>query len=70
MRECVNALVKKNRIFAPEIEQHMTKEELFDIIASNESFRIELTTSTGNMDKFQEAICAFANDMPGSHKIK
>ncbi len=48
----------------------MTKEELFDIIASNESFRIELTTSTGNMDKFQEAICAFANDMPGSHKIK
>ena len=46
----------------------MTKEELFDIIASNESFRIELTTSTGNMDKFQEAICAFANDMPGSHK--
>ena len=46
----------------------MTKEELFDIIASNESLRIELTTSTGNMDKFQEAICAFANDMPGSHK--
>ena len=42
----------KPRIFAPEIQQHMTKEELFDIIASNESFRIELTTSTGNMDKF------------------
>ena len=46
----------------------MTKEELQKIIAINEGFRIELTTSTGNMDKFQEAICAFANDMPGSGK--
>ena len=46
----------------------MTKEELFNIISSDESYRIELTTSTGNMDKFQEAICAFANDMPGSRK--
>lgn len=46
----------------------MTKEELYEIIASDESYRIELTTSTGDMDKFQEAICAFANDMPGSRK--
>lgn len=46
----------------------MTQEELFDIIASDESYRIELTISTGDMDKFQEAICAFANDMPGSRK--
>ena len=46
----------------------MTKEELQKIISIDEGFRIELTTSTGNMDKFQEAICAFANDMPGSGK--
>ena len=46
----------------------MTKEELQKIIAIDEGFRIELTTSTGNMDKFQETICAFANDMPGSGK--
>ena len=46
----------------------MTKEELQKIIAIDEGFRIELTTSTGNMDKFQEAICAFANDMPSSGK--
>ena len=46
----------------------MTQEELHNTIASNESYRIELTTSTGDMDKFQEAICAFANDMPGSRK--
>lgn len=46
----------------------MTTEELFEIIAIDENYRIELTTSTGDMDKFQEAICAFANDMPGSRK--
>lgn len=32
------------------------------------NYRIERTVSTGNMDKFQEAICAFANDLPGSRK--
>lgn len=46
----------------------MTTQELFEIIAMDENYRIELTTSTGDMNKFQEAICAFANDMPGSRK--
>lgn len=46
----------------------MTEKELREIIAIDENYRIELTTSTGDMDKFQEAICAFANDMPGSRK--
>ncbi len=46
----------------------MTKEVLQEIIGIDEGFRIELTTSKGDMDKFQEAICAFANDMPGSGK--
>lgn len=46
----------------------MTQEELYDIIKCDESYRIERTISTGNMDKFQEAICAFANDLPGSRK--
>lgn len=46
----------------------MTEQELRDIIAIDENYRIELTTSTGDMDKFQEAICAFANDMPGTRK--
>ena len=50
------------------IKQHMTIEELYEIIATDESYRIELTTSINDMDKFQEAICAFANDMPGSRK--
>lgn len=46
----------------------MTIDELNNIIASDEDYRIERTVSTGDMDKFQEAICAFANDMPGSRQ--
>ena len=46
----------------------MTKEELFDLLQSDESYRIERTVSTSNMDKFQEAICAFSNDLPSSGK--
>lgn len=46
----------------------MTQEELQDILKIDESYRIERTVSTGNMDKFQEAICAFANDLPGKRQ--
>ena len=46
----------------------MTQEELYELVSSDEGYRIELTTSTTDMAKFQEAICAFANDMPGSRK--
>lgn len=46
----------------------MTLEELNDILSIDESYRIERTISTGNMDKFQEAICAFANDLPGKRQ--
>lgn len=42
--------------------------ELYDLIHLDESYRIERTVSTGDMDKFQEAICAFANDLPGQRK--
>lgn len=46
----------------------MTIDELNKIIASDEDCRIERTVSMGDMDKFQEAICAFANDMPGTRE--
>ena len=46
----------------------MTIEELYELLRSDESYRIERTVSTGNMDKFQKAICAFANDMPGKRQ--
>ena len=46
----------------------INKEELRNLLKSTETYRIERTTSTGDMDKFQEAICAFANDLPNSRK--
>ncbi|MBR4621180.1 MAG: putative DNA binding domain-containing protein [Salinivirgaceae bacterium] len=46
----------------------ITKTELQELLQSTETYRVERTTSTGDMDKFQEAICAFSNDLPNSKK--
>ena len=46
----------------------ITKDEIQKLLYSTETYRVERTTSTGDMDKFQEAICAFANDLPNSRK--
>ena len=46
----------------------IAKEDILELLKSSESYCVERTVSTGNMDKFCEAICAFANDMPGSRK--
>ena len=46
----------------------ITKEELQELLQSTETCRVEKTVSTTNKDKFCEAICAFANDMPNSNK--
>ena len=46
----------------------ITKDEIKELLHSTETFRVERTTSTGDMDKFQEAICAFSNDLPNSRK--
>ena len=43
----------------------MTEAELLHLISSHETDRIELTTSVSNTEKFAEAVCAFANDLPG-----
>lgn len=39
----------------------LTKDEIQSLLHSTEAYRVERTVSTGNMDKFCEAICAFAN---------
>lgn len=44
----------------------LTEPELLALMADLESFRVERTRSTTDTDKFREAICSFANDMPGS----
>lgn len=43
-------------------------EELQSLIGDLESDRVERTTSTTNTDKFCEAVCAFANDLPNHGK--
>ncbi len=40
--------------------------DIATLLTDLESYRIERTESLTNTDKFCEAICAFANDMPGS----
>ena len=36
------------------------------MLSDTESYNTERTESTGNMDKFCQAICAFSNDISGS----
>lgn len=38
--------------------------ELIELIEGGESDRVEFTSSTRDLDKIREAICAFANDLP------
>lgn len=47
----------------------ITKAEIQELLHSTETYRVERTISTGDMDKFQEAICAFSNDLPNSRKM-
>src|SRR5262245_63197373 len=42
----------------------MDRDETLRLMRDLESDRVERTTSTSNTDKFAEAVCAFANDMP------
>ena len=46
----------------------ISKIEVQELLQSTETYRVERTISTGDMDKFQEAICAFSNDLPNSKK--
>ena len=46
----------------------ITKEELQKLLTTAETFRVERTVSTTDKDKFGEAVCAFANDMPDTGK--
>jgi ATP-dependent DNA helicase RecG len=44
------------------IQEH----QLQALLADNESFNVERTISTSDTAKFSQAVCAFANDLPGS----
>jgi ATP-dependent DNA helicase RecG len=43
----------------------LSDKELESLMSDTESDRVERTTSTTDMNKFSQAVCAFANDMPG-----
>ncbi|HUT04654.1 MAG TPA: ATP-binding protein [bacterium] len=46
----------------------LTKDELVSILHDIESDRVERTTSIKDTDKFCQAVCAFANDLPNHRK--
>ena len=46
----------------------LTKEEIRTLLNDLENDRVERTISTTNTDKFGQAICAFANDLPNNQK--
>jgi len=46
----------------------ITKSKLISLLADTESDRVERTESKSNTDKFSQAICAFANDLP-NHRL-
>jgi ATP-dependent DNA helicase RecG len=46
----------------------MDEHTLNTLLAGHEADRVEFTVSTKDTDKFAEAVCAFANDLPGHGK--
>ena len=46
----------------------LSNQELEDLLKIAESDRVEFTESIRDLDKIREAICAFANDLPGHNK--
>ncbi len=44
----------------------ITEAQLLKLLSEAESFCVERTISVNNIDKFAQAVCAFANDMAGS----
>src|ERR1035437_79853 len=47
----------------------MTDEELERLLDDIESDRVERTESTTDGDKFRQAVCAFANDLPDHRQV-
>ena len=58
------AISQKLRHSISQETMQATKDQIAQFIHSGESDRIERTVSVSNTDKFSEAVCAFANDLP------
>ncbi len=46
----------------------MTDEEITDLLTDLESDRVERKAAASDMAKIREAVCSFANDLPGQRK--
>jgi ATP-dependent DNA helicase RecG len=46
----------------------LTAEELASLLSDLEPDRVERTSSTSDTDKFAQAVCAFANDLPNNRR--
>ena len=46
----------------------LTDDQLLELLRGGESDRVEFVESAKDADKIREAICAFANDMPGNRQ--
>jgi ATP-dependent DNA helicase RecG len=46
----------------------LSEAQLLALLSDMESDRVERTTSETNTDKFSQAVCAFANDLPNNRK--
>ncbi|PRQ06609.1 ATP-binding protein [Enhygromyxa salina] len=47
----------------------LTPEQLAELAADMESFRVERKASAASIDKIEETVCAFANDLSGAGKV-
>lgn len=46
----------------------LSDNELINLMEAGESDRVEFAASVRDLDKFRQAICAFANDLPNHKK--
>lgn len=46
----------------------MTEPELSELLTRHEADRVEFTQATADTEKFSEAVCAFANDLPNHRR--
>ena len=47
----------------------LTEEKLLSLLSDTEADNTERTVSVSNTDKFCQAICSFANDMPNRRQL-
>ena len=63
-RRATSIYLRSTRYKQEQLRAMLTEEQLKALLSNIETDRVERTISTNNTDKFGQAICAFANDLP------